>query len=398
MQAPPLSRWLGFTGLCAGVLALHLWWLTDPFGLPLATGVSQGRPPASLQVRLLAPPRPAEVPPTAALAARPAPAPAPAPLDAARTTEPAPEPAPVPPLRLPATPPAPPAADGLLRPDEPQAEPSAPSPSVQDGGPPPSPAPAPPSAVAEPAAAPGFVTMAQRAAGRVASVPPAPGAPEAAPEVAASLPAEAVTWQYRAQRGAGQGTATLTWRPGEGQRYSATLQVWLDGRTWLDWGSEGERTAAGLAPERMVERIRDKVAHAVNFQRDKGIVSYAGPTRTDPLPDGAQDRLSWLVQLPALVRARGGVMPGDRLAVPVAGPRGTLDVWWFEVQPTEVRTVSGLMLPLVRLLREPARPYDLRVMVWLAPSFDQMPVGVAWGVEPGGEPLSLWRHSLPVPR
>jgi hypothetical protein len=56
-------------------------------------------------------------------------------------------------------------------------------------------------------------------------------------------------------------------------------------------------------PDRMVERRQGRDLAAVNFQRDKGLVSFSGPSTTLPLPAGAQDRASWLLQLPMLAAA-----------------------------------------------------------------------------------------------
>jgi hypothetical protein len=56
-------------------------------------------------------------------------------------------------------------------------------------------------------------------------------------------------------------------------------------------------------PDRMVEQRQGRDLAAVNFQRDKGLVSFSGPSTTLPLPAGAQDRASWLLQLPMLAAA-----------------------------------------------------------------------------------------------
>lgn len=407
MQAPPLTRWLGFAGLCVAVLGVHLGLLQEPWPMGTDAGKpSQGRPPV-LQVQVLPPVAergperaaeplpsvPVPVPTTGAVTATSAATGAPGP-----TLTPPTEPAPTQALRLPVAPPAPAETltdrveqeaavdEALPAPDAAAEALAATRPALEKPAPEPPEPPVPSSGTPAPA----FVTMVQRA--RAAALAAAPQ-----PSPLAVLPAEALLWRFHAQRGALSGPASLGWQPLE-RRYTAQLQVELGGRVWIDWASEGERLGSGLAPERMVERSRDKVVHAVNFQRDKGIISYAGPTRTDPLPDGVQDRLSWIVQLPALVRARGGVAPGDRLEIPVAGARGSLDTWVFEAQPPQQRVVGGLALRLTRLVREPTRPYDLRVQVWLSPLMDHLPVGLVWEVVPNGEPLSLWMVDLPVPR
>lgn len=210
----------------------------------------------------------------------------------------------------------------------------------------------------------------------------------------------AARWIYQARRGAATGSAWLTWQPappGSGDaRYELHLAVQLDDRLWWDWSSRGEVTATGLAPLRMVERQRGREVQAVNFQRDKGLISYAGPSHTDPLLPGVQDRLSWVLQLVALAQAQGGLVPGQVLRLPVAGPRGDAQEWRFSVLPVEWRQMNGRSLPLTPLVREPSRPYDHRVQVWLARQHEHLPVGLTWAVVPGGEPLTLWLETLPA--
>lgn len=219
------------------------------------------------------------------------------------------------------------------------------------------------------------------------------------PPLVPTPPLPAARWLYQARRGPASGNAWLTWQPGppDGSeaRYELHLAVQLDGRTVWDWTSRGDVTATGLAPQRMVERQRGREVQAVNFQRDKGLISYAGPSHTDPLLPGTQDRLSWVLQLVALAQAQGGLVPGQVLHLPVAGPRGDAQAWHFTVLPIEWRQMNGRTVPLTPLVREPARPYDHRVQLWLARQHDHLPVGLSWTVVPGGEPLALWLESLP---
>lgn len=219
------------------------------------------------------------------------------------------------------------------------------------------------------------------------------GVPLALP--ATLLRAESAEWLYRAERGAGVGEAVLRWSVGS-TGYELGLQANVAGRSVLDWLSRGSLSEQGLQPQRMVERQREREVQAVNFQRDKGLISFSGPSRTAPLLPGAQDRLSWVIQLAAISRARGGLQPGEVLRLQVAGPRGDVDEWRFTVQPVDERLLNGRRVGLTHLLREPQRPYDLRVQLWLAPTMDHLPVGISWGVEPAGQPLILWMTSLPI--
>ncbi|MES2960292.1 MAG: hypothetical protein V4792_19040 [Pseudomonadota bacterium] len=116
--------------------------------------------------------------------------------------------------------------------------------------------------------------------------------------------------------------------------------VRLEGRVadgaLLDWASQGQIDAAGVAPERFAVRQRGRDRQAANFQRDAGKTSFSGPTHELPLLSGAQDGLSWPLQLPAIVAAapqRFGL--GATVHLFVAGARGDADVWTFVVEGTE---------------------------------------------------------------
>ena len=54
------------------------------------------------------------------------------------------------------------------------------------------------------------------------------------------------------------------------------------------------------------------------------------PSTETAVPAGTQDRLSWWLQLAAMMAAEPAPHPGLRLRIPVAGPAGVHD-WDFEV-------------------------------------------------------------------
>jgi len=59
----------------------------------------------------------------------------------------------------------------------------------------------------------------------------------------------------------------------------------------------------------------------------------------------------------------------------VSGARGDAAVWAFEVQGLEaVDTADGSRATALKLLREPQRPYDTRVEVWLDPRRHYLPL------------------------
>ncbi|TDM09149.1 MAG: hypothetical protein C4K60_07450 [Ideonella sp. MAG2] len=244
--------------------------------------------------------------------------------------------------------------------------------------------------------------QAQAELGAVEEVMPQP-APSAAslaagratPAPAVAVP-QAMTLLYAAQRGAAVGQAQISWQAQADERYEMNVRVDIPGSPAIDWWSWGQRVAGGLAPERMVEQQRQKPVRAVNFQRDKGLISFSGNPRTAPLSPQAQDRASWLVQVWAWARALPEPpRPGQSLSLAVAGPRGGVDDWTFEVQPALAGEVAGHRVMLTPLVRSTQRPYDLRVTVWLSADAERWPAGVSWGVEPGGVPLVLWLSEWP---
>jgi hypothetical protein len=235
---------------------------------------------------------------------------------------------------------------------------------------------------------------------RLPEVAPEPAAPAQASVAEASLdiPVYAThmpppgLWRYRMQRGLVLGVADLSWAPLAEAGYELRLEGRVAGVTLLDWASRGQIDAAGLAPERFVLRRRGRDRHAANFQREAGKITFSGPTHEQPLLAGAQDRLSWILQLPAIVAAAPErFVAGTTVVLFVAGARGDADAWTFLVQGTE--SLDGT--PALKLLREPRRLYDTRVEIWLDPAEHYLPLRVVQTPAGGGAALELQREREP---
>jgi len=184
----------------------------------------------------------------------------------------------------------------------------------------------------------------------------------------------AMTLHYDMRRGALSGTGDLEWRP-TAKGYQARLQGHVAGFSILTWASQGNFDAAGIAPTRFTDQRRGKSEQAANFQREAGKISYSGPSTEYPLMEGAQDRLSWMIQVAAIAQADPKrVAPGARVAMFVTGARGDGDVWSFLVQGVEDVSTGNTSVRTIKLLREPRKPHDTRVEVWLAPSLHYLPV------------------------
>jgi len=192
---------------------------------------------------------------------------------------------------------------------------------------------------------------------------------------------------FTLQRGAQSGEARLSWRV-DGERYALSLHATLPSGRELEQHSEGGFDNAGLAPMRLADRKRGRDVRAANFQREHGKVTFSGPRWELPLEAGTQDRLSWLVQLVALIGgANEGLRDGTELAMWVVGARGAASHWRFEVRGQQRVLFDGQAADAWWLVREPAHPYDLRVEVWLSPTQGHWPLKVRQTQIPGGEPL-----------
>ena len=328
MTAAPRHRWFVLCAIALAVLLLHLGAL-----LPLGPAWFDPEGPpvvaATMQVRSLA------LPAATAMA----------PLPAARVAE----------ARSPARPPVPRSRAAFAA--------SAP-------------AATPPSAMAEPAE-PGGEPLA-----------PAALATVDVPVYLTRLP-PAGQWHYRMQRGLVVGSADLEWALQADARYTLHLQGRVAGMTVLDWASQGQLDAAGVAPERFAVRRRGRDTHAANFQREAGKLTFSGPTHQLPLLPGAQDRLSWMLQLPAVVAAAPErFVAGASVQLFVAGARGDAEVWTFVVAGAEMLGDT----PTLKLVREPTRLYGIRVEVWLDPAAHYLPLRAVQTPSGGGEALELQRE------
>jgi hypothetical protein len=128
------------------------------------------------------------------------------------------------------------------------------------------------------------------------------------------------------------------------------------------------------------------------------VISYSGSTRSVGLFDGAQDRVSLMLQLAAIAQGQpGGLQAGQRIRLQVANARGQADDWWFEVGGRERIEPAGTPIDTVHLTREPTQPYDQRIELWLAPAAGHLPVGLRFTPVPGKESTAYWLQGrLPV--
>ncbi|MCM2251911.1 MAG: DUF3108 domain-containing protein [Ramlibacter sp.] len=179
----------------------------------------------------------------------------------------------------------------------------------------------------------------------------------------------AVVATVRAQAAAGQ--AELVWRH-DGERYEARLAVSAPPQPTRTQRSAGRIGAEGLAPLRFSDKARAE--EAAHFQREAGKVTFSSNKPEAVLLAGAQDRLSVLLQLGAMLAGAPGKFPvGTVIAVQTAGTRDA-DTSVFIVEQDEKLELPGGTVDAVKLTRGPRREFDPALEVWLARSMDYVPV------------------------
>jgi hypothetical protein len=222
-------------------------------------------------------------------------------------------------------------------------------------------------AVPTPAAAPG---------GPAATVVPTVGHP-GIPPVYRARPPDAATLHFSLRRGNITGRGQLQWQP-QGDRYTLLLRGTVLGFDAITQDSRGTLGASGLAPERFVDTRRGRAAMTARFDRQDRLIHFTRVPHTHPLLPGAQDRVSWMLQLPSILRAEPGLhRPGAQVDIFVAGARGDGDIWEFVAVGREtLQTNAGPIAQAEHWRRRPRSDQGTRVDVWFDPQQQWLPVKV----------------------
>jgi hypothetical protein len=228
-----------------------------------------------------------------------------------------------------------------------------------------------------------------------ASGPAAP--PVDLPRYAARPPAP-VTLEYELRRGFVSGTGRIDWRPA-GSHYTLTMEGRALGVQLITWTSRGTIDAHGLVPATFSDKRIGRDEQLATFEREAGRIRYAGPKIRDgterALVRGTQDRLSWLLQVPAILEAQPALrQPGQRIDLYITGARANAAVWSFVVRGLEpVRLSDGVVRSALHLERAPPDARDPRDAhdgtgdAWLDPARGYLPLRARLGSD--GEPLEL---------
>jgi hypothetical protein len=199
------------------------------------------------------------------------------------------------------------------------------------------------------------------------------------------------------RKGALAGTGDLSWKPSE-HGYELRLEGRVGGLLVLTQTSTGAIDAHGLAPLRYTDQRARRSAVAANFQRDKGKITYSGPQAEVALPPGSQDRLSWMLQIAAVLNAQPELAaPGGTVELFVSGAQADADRWRFHFEGEEMLRGPTGAIRAVKFTREARRPYDRRVEVWLAPASQYLPVRARLTGEGGADALDLLLRDMQSP-
>jgi hypothetical protein len=265
----------------------------------------------------------------------------------------------------------------------------------------------PPAVAAEPASVHVAATAEAPPAASAASATEAPASPvpaavpvlrqveRAVPTYKTRLPPAAVL-VYDIRRGMFSGIGELNWQPQAGH-YEARLQVGIAGFNLLTQVSQGGFDAAGLAPVRFTDQRARRAARAANFQREAHKITYSDSKDEYALPEGSQDRLSWMIQLPAVLAAEPKrAAPGGEVQMVVSGVRADVAVWSFAFVGVETIDSGGVKLRTLRFTRPAKDPRDVLADVWLDPARHLFPVRAVLSHGDDGDALELTLRQIKV--
>jgi len=191
-----------------------------------------------------------------------------------------------------------------------------------------------------------------------------------------------VTLQVRGGTSAGEGE--LVWRH-DGESYEARLEFTAPLLPARAQRSTGRITSDGLEPLRFSDKARTEAA--THFERDAGKVSFSSNKPDVPLLAGAQDRLSVLLQLGAMIAGQPQRFPpATIIAIQTAGTRDA-EPWLFAVEQQELLQLPGGTFNSLKLTRNPRKEFDQKLEVWLAPGMDYVPVRLRL-TQPNGDSVN----------
>jgi hypothetical protein len=190
---------------------------------------------------------------------------------------------------------------------------------------------------------------------------------------------------------------TIHWSS-DGQTYEMVVSVPLPFVGMFSYSSHGHIDAFGLAPEQYIEKRGHRPEDVTIFNRETKQIIFTKTPASLPLPDGAQDRFSLVMQLASLVRGDpDAYQPGVTRQFYVADSDSG-QVWPIETMGDETVRTRGGFVSARHFMRLPRHDGDRRrIDVWLAPSLGWLPARILQ-TEPSGTQFELlWRGRLAEP-
>lgn len=208
-------------------------------------------------------------------------------------------------------------------------------------------------------------------------------------EVQAQVPGSVrLYFDATAQRGAQPWRGVfgeLVWLQ-DGSQYDLRLAWTFLGKTVRSQHSTGRIGPTGIEPLRFSDA---RGAESVSlFDRDQGRVLFSGNVPSEMLLAGAQDRLSVVLQLGALLAGNPARYPaGAVIAVQTVGTKDA-EIWTFNVEGEEDIAVPAGPFKARKLTRNPRKPGDDKIELWLAPVLGWLPVRIMQ-TQPHGDIIDL---------
>mgnify|MGYP000092978181 CR=1 FL=1 len=177
----------------------------------------------------------------------------------------------------------------------------------------------------------------------------------------------------------------------DGKTYNARMEIshfLLGSRVQTSTGHLG---AHGLEPTRFGDKVRSEVA--AHFDYDKNKVTFSANTPDVPMLPGAQDQLSVMLQIAAMLAAEPKLFtPASTLSFQAIGPRSA-EAWVFNIGQTEKLVLPGGELSALRLWRDPVGEHDPRAEIWFAPDLGYLPVRIRLSQANGDVVDQQWKST-----
>ncbi len=168
----------------------------------------------------------------------------------------------------------------------------------------------------------------------------------------------------------------------DGNAYDARLSLGVLFKTLRTQRSTGTINGNGIEPDRFSDQRKAEVAS--HFVRSEGKVVFSNNAPSVPLLVGAQDRLSVVMQLGAMLAGDPNRFPaGSTIAIQTVGPRDA-DIWTFNVGEEEALNLMAGDITARKLTRLPRKEFDDKIELWLAPTLGYLPVRIKQ-TQPNGD-------------